>query len=237
MPAFKGFPDGKTPLIPLPEPFFSELLPQIEHLGELKLALHIFWLIEQMEGAFRFVSRSGLEQDSRLQDSLGGTGAAFNAALDEALLRLVTDGVLLEAQVPTSGGSETCCFLNSPRGRAALRAIQSGEWRPFATSAAATAPRPPNIFELYEQNIGPLTPMIADALGEAQDAYPAQWIEDAIRIAVEKNKRNWRYVVAILERWQKEGRHGRKEKPQDRPDSPEAGRKYVEGEYSEFIKH
>lgn len=236
MPAFQGFPDGKMALVSLPEPFFSELLPQIADLNELKLALHIFWLLERMEGAFRFVTFNGLEHDQALQASLGG-GADYPNALAQALQRAVTGRLLLEAQVPVSGGVESCYFLNSPRGRAALRAIQNGEWRPFGAPAAAPATPPPNIFELYEQNIGPLTPMIAEALGEAQDTYPAEWIEDAIRIAVEKNKRSWRYAAAILERWQREGRHGDQKKPQDRPDSPEAGRKYVEGEFSEFIKH
>ena len=41
--------------------------------------------------------------------------------------------------------------------------------------------------------------MIADALREAEDMYPEEWIEDAIDEAVKQNKRSWRYVSAILE--------------------------------------
>ena len=59
---------------------------------------------------------------------------------------------------------------------------------------------------LYEQNIGMLTPMIADELRDAERHYPAEWIADAFREAVELNKRSWRYVVRILERWRVEGR-------------------------------
>ena len=60
---------------------------------------------------------------------------------------------------------------------------------------------------------------MAETLGEAEDTYPAEWIEDALRIAVQRNKRTWRYVAAILERWQREGRHDKKETPKDRPDA------------------
>lgn len=64
----------------------------------------------------------------------------------------------------------------------------------------------PNIFTLYEQNIGLLSPIIADQLKDAADQYPAEWIEEAFRGAVEQNKRKWSYVRAILRRWETEGR-------------------------------
>ena len=79
--------------------------------------------------------------------------------------------------------------------------------------------------------------MIADALGEAEDTYPTHWIEEAIQIAVERNKRSWRYAEAILERWQREGRDARKEKLKDRRDPEEARRQYIEGEFSDFVEH
>jgi len=59
---------------------------------------------------------------------------------------------------------------------------------------------------LYEENIGPLTPLIADALKDAEELYYADWIVDAISLAVKNNKRNWKYCEAILKRWKEEGR-------------------------------
>ena len=51
--------------------------------------------------------------------------------------------------------------------------------------------------------------MIADELREAEELYPEDWIEDAFREAVGQNKRSWRYIARILERWEHEGRgHG-----------------------------
>ena len=64
----------------------------------------------------------------------------------------------------------------------------------------------PNIFTLYEQNIGMLSPMIAEELQDAEKLYPDSWIQDAFREAVDLNKRNWRYITRILERWAAEGK-------------------------------
>ncbi|HWQ83895.1 MAG TPA: DnaD domain protein, partial [Anaerolineales bacterium] len=134
----------------------------------------------------------------------------------------------LTAETPAAHGSpaEAYYFLNSARGRAAVEAIQRGEWRAPANLPGGPdlSLDHPNIYQLYEENIGPLTPMIAETLREAEQTYPMAWIEEAIRLAVEHNKRSWRYAVAILERWQQEGRDER----EDRRDSEAARRRYAE---------
>ncbi len=236
MKKFRGFPEGKAHLTPIPAMFFRELLPEIDHLGELKICLYVFWRLDRMEGAFRSLRREDFATDERLMQSLADSPEQAQAALDEALERAATRGVLIRANLATDQKQETYYFLNSPRGRAAAQALEKGEWRPGAgepSGLAELAAERPNIFRLYEENFGPLTPMIAEALGEAEDSYPAYWIEEAMQIAVEKNARNWRYVVAILERWQNEGRDERK----DRQDSEKDRRRYVEGQYSDFIEH
>ena len=63
----------------------------------------------------------------------------------------------------------------------------------------------PNIFQLYEENVGMLTPLVADELRAAEEEYPAGWVEAAIREAAAGNVRSWRYIEAILERWKREG--------------------------------
>ena len=62
---------------------------------------------------------------------------------------------------------------------------------------------------LYEQNVGPLTPLIADHLVRALETWPVEWIEDAVAESVAYNKRSWRYIQRILEGWQSEGREPR----------------------------
>lgn len=64
---------------------------------------------------------------------------------------------------------------------------------------------PANIFETFEQEIGPLTPTIAEELKEAENVHTGQWVCEALRIASINNKRNWGYAKAILKRWQVEG--------------------------------
>ncbi|MGD9091874.1 MAG: DnaD domain protein, partial [Anaerolineales bacterium] len=119
-------------------------------------------------------------------------------------------------------------FLNTPKGRAAVRAINEGEWLHTGDPQLPVEliPDKPNIYRVYEKNIGPITPMIAEELREAEKTYSPQWIEDAVRVAVENNVRNWRYVSAILERWQLKGRDERK----DRRDTEKARLRYKEWE-------
>lgn len=56
------------------------------------------------------------------------------------------------------------------------------------------------IFKNYEQEFGALTPMIADAVNDDIDTYSAEWVDEAMQIAVKANKRSWNYVQGILKR-------------------------------------
>jgi len=239
MPKFSGLPEGDIKFIPVPAIVVSELLPQIDHLGELKLTIYVFWLMEHQEGAFRYLRKSDLFEDKILMESLSTSPGKAVEVLEESLERAVERGTLLQAEIEIDGKYETLYFVNSPKGRSAVEAVQNGQWHVTGDSQMPIHIKgePPNSFKLYEHNIGPLTPMIAEALGEAEATYPRQWIEDAIRIAVERNKRSWRYAEAILERWQREGRDAQKEELKDRRDSEETRRRYVEGEYSDFVEH
>ena len=82
-----------------------------------------------------------------------------------------------------------------------IESRDSNEW-----NESSTTKKDSNVFSLYESNIGPLTPMIADTLEDAEKTYSADWIADVIQLAVENNKRNWRYCEAILKRWQADGK-------------------------------
>jgi DnaD/phage-associated family protein len=237
MSSFKGFPEGKMRTTPIPEQFFSDVLPQIDHLEELRVTLYAIWKLDQLEGVFRYLVTQDFLDDEHLMHSLGSAPEQAQGILEDALQRAVQRGVLLRADLPLQGAKQAVYFLNSPKGRAAARAIHSGQWRPGMQPPQATLVEQPNIYRLYEENIGPMTPLLAEALQEAEDTYPADWIEDAMRIAVENNKRNWRYVSAILERWNREGRNAKKTKAQDRRDPAKDGSRYVEGEFSDFIEH
>jgi DNA replication protein len=232
---FKGFPEGKIQLTRLPSQLIQELLPDMHHLDELRLVLYFFWRIEYQEGVFRFLNRKDFLEDDQFISSLDPQFGDSNKTLDDALSRAVQRGILLQAVFTKDDQPETIFFINSARGRAAIQAIKQGKWNPGKTVIASVEEigLEKNIFSLYEQNIGPLTPIISDTLRDAEATYPAIWIEDAFKIAVENNKRNWKYIQAILKRWQEEGRDERT----DRRDSEKDGRRYIEGEYADFIEH
>lgn len=217
-------------MTPVPAAFFTELLPAIDHLGELKVSLYALWLLARQSGTRRYFERRDLVEDERLMNALAQPGMAPEDAMDDALERAVARGTLLRA----AGADGTKIFvLNTPKGRAAMEALERGEWTPDHAVGERLEVDRPTIYSLYEQNIGPLTPMIAETLKDAEASYPIAWIEEAVRLAVENNARKWRYIEAILKDWSTRGKDERK----DRGDSQEARRRYVEGEFADFIEH
>ena len=218
MKTFKGFNDSET-FTQLPDTFIHHLLNQIDDMAELKVTLYFLWRLEHMDGPFRALCESDFEAQE-----LGLATNEIHSGLEKAAQR----GSLLRSQHET----DVFYFLNSPRGRAAAQAFAHGQWRESAAITSAPVERP-NIFRLYEENIGPLTPLIADALKDAEETYSTEWIADAIELAVKNNKRNWKYSEAILKRWKEEGR-GEK---QDRRDSEKDRDKYTKGEYADYIEH
>jgi DnaD/phage-associated family protein len=205
---FKGFAPGSPRTVKLPTAFYSDLLPLVDDLAELKVTLFAFYAIQQREGDYRYLRQEDFAQDAPL---LAGLRAAapyddalytLNNALDAACRR----GTLLRADLEFDDGRvERLYFINAEPGRRALMQLERGAWRPGTSEPVELLPERPNIFELYERNIGALTPMVVDLLKSAQADYPADWIEDAIRVAVEKNARHWRFIAAVLERRRKEG--------------------------------
>ena len=232
--SFPGFAAGAARLTAVPETFFTELLPAIDNLAEMKVTLYALWHLEKQEGDLRFIRFEDFAADRRLMAGLTGDSDETLATLVDGLERAVRRGSLLEARPPDAGIDAAVFLLNAPRGRAALRAWENGEWSP----GEAVAPRltledeTPNIFRLYEENIGLLTPMIADALREAEQIFPMAWVEDAMRIAVQNNARSWRYIEKILQSWKDKGRDGT-----DRRDSEKGQLRYDQGEFGEFIEH
>jgi len=233
MDKFEGFPAGEIAFISVPDLFFSGLLPTVDSLPELKVTLHMIWL-RQRQGR-QAVSRAELEADETLARGLAGLGGDPAALLEEGLARAVERGALLHAIVSSASGTHPVYLVNSEGGRQALAAIQAGQ---LGVRGEQVVDRPvaearPNIFELYENNIGLLSPILADELREAEASYPAEWIEDAFRIAAANNVRKWRYVQAILERWATKGRGDEF----DRRNIEKERRWFTDEEFEKFFLH
>lgn len=212
MAAFSGFTSSET-FTQIPDSFIR-LLGEIEDVAELKVALHAIWRIDHMEGNFR-----ALRESDFAVEMLGLEAREIKRGLKKCLER----GTLLKAEHE----AEVLYFLNSPRGRLAVDSFTKGK----LAGVASTTRERSNLFKLYEENIGPLTPLVADMLHEAERNYQSDWFEEAFGIAVSRNIRNWKYVEAILARWKENGKDERK----DQQDIVKDAKRYTDSDFSEFI--
>jgi len=239
MRGFAGFSAGKQPTTAIPNLFFSDLLPLLDDLAELKVTLHLFWLIGRKQGALRYARLAELLKDEQLLSGLVTESAGGEEVLRGALERAVARGTLLHVTVRRGETVEEWYMVNSPAGREVLNKLRDGDLDLLADEAEdlQLQVERPTIFVLYEQNIGMLTPMMAEELREAERRYPAAWIADAFREAVAGNKRSWKYVQAILERWRTEGRGSPRGGTDVPGDAEERKRRYVPEGYEDLIEH
>ncbi len=225
---FAGFPPEAWET-PIPSAFFPRLLPRLTDPVELGIALYVFYLLHRKKDDPRFLTRDELAAEADLAlfldrasrtDGLAADHARSvevrRAALERGLRALVDVGLLLPVSVEGPEGAQDIYFLNAAADRLAAERLRSGElkiapWRPLPEAEPVEPSR--SIYALYEENIGPLAPLVAEELREAEELYPQEWLRPAFERAVANNVRNWNYVAAILKRWEKDG-----------PDYAQAGR-------------
>ena len=232
---FKGFP-AKMQFTPVPNLFFSRLLPQINDMAELKTTLHVLETLYHKRGYPRFVAYRELLANKSLMSSLRQITKPTDEVLRNALEMATSRGTILHIVLDRDGEDEDIYLLNTESDRQIVAKIQSGELRlvelkPERQTYIETEEQP-DIFTLYEQNIGMLTPMMAEELREADRLYPEIWIKDAIKEAVALNKRNWRYIAAILERWSTEGKSDGTYRRDFKKADPD---KYIKGKYGHMV--
>ncbi len=205
---YSGFPRDVR-FTPVPSQLLGPLLEEIDHLGELKCTLRLIWLLNQKKGFPRSISLAELLADEVLVKSLGNPSEGVQVEIRRSLERAVRRGTIASIEMERNGVKHALYTLNTEANRKWLSEMMVKEGLPPSMQpleAIETQPEQPNIYSLYENNIGLLSPMIADQLREAEETYPLSWIEDAFREAVSLNKRNWRYIARILENWRREVR-------------------------------
>ena len=233
---FNGFP-AKMQFTPLPNIFFSQLLPQINDMAELKTTLHILETLYRKRGYPRFVTYKELLTNKSLMSSLNQITKPADELLRSALGMAIKRGTILHVVLDKDGKNEDIYFLNTESDRQIVARIQNGELslaglKTKGQGYIETEEQPDN-FTLYEQNIGMLTPMIAEELREAEKLYPVTWIKDAIKEAVALNKRSWRYIARILERWSSEGKSNGTYRRDFKKTDPD---KYIKGKYGHMVR-
>ena len=237
MKQFNGFP-ARLEYTALPNLFYSALLPQINDINELKVTLHLFKELCRKRGGFRFVTYGELRSSTVLRKSLGGGERPYEATLLEVLEMTTKRGAFLELRMTRDQRDESLYFINTEANQQAVTRIKNGELElgglKTAIEPVTEITEPADIFTLYEENIGMLTPIIADQLKEAEKEYPLVWIKEAIEEAALYNKRNWPYIARILENWSVEG----KSRGTHRRDSAKkmGDDKYITGKYGHMVQ-
>ncbi len=239
MKKFHGFPE-RMRYTPVPNLVFSSLLGEIDDLSELKVTLYLFRVLYEKRGIPRLARLSELAADRALLLAMQEAGAEPpERRLIAALDRACTRGTLLGATLQGEESEDRCYLLNTALNREMLKRVERGELslgQGVARVDWAVLPEQrPTIYDLYEQNIGLLAPLIAEELQQAEEAYPPEWIEDAFREAVSYNRRSWRYVRRILENWATDGR-GEHGKGKRHPKGSESPSKYLEGKYAHLLQ-
>ena len=191
--------------LPLPDKFFESILPRIDDLALLKVTLHLLRLL----GQERALNAGEIRQNKHLHSLLQSSDE-----LGAALEKLVEFGALKVTNAEGEDRTKRHFTLNAAAGHV-------GE----------ASPAKSNVIKVYEENIGAVTPRIADVIREAENDFPQQLIIDAIGYAAERNIRNWRYIRKVLENWQSEGR-GREKTGR----SLERRKQYIAGEWQAQIR-
>ena len=203
---FAGFP-RRSRLTAMPSLLFGRLLEEIDDLAEMKCTLRLVWMLQNSRGFPRYVTIDEIMADRVLIKGLAGAGTDAASEVRRGLGLAVRRGTVVTGSLERGGKILQVYALNSEAERGAFDEMTDA-------AAPAEAPSPsvvpetdtPNIFGLYENNIGMLNPIIAEELKRAEETYPEEWIRDAFREAVTRNKRSWRYIAVILDRWDREGR-------------------------------
>jgi len=196
----------ETDFIPVPDSFFTQAMPKIQDLAELKVVLYVAYLILRKPDHPQFVTYKELKAEScRLSAELG------EETLRQALDSAVEHGALLHSTSNINGMLEDV----------------------YSLTVDSHQPPAVNIFALYEQNIGIIQSTIVEELKEAEKLYPPQWIEEAFKEAAMLNKRSWKYIARILERWASEGKDSGEYRRNIKKIDPD---KYIKGQYGHMVR-
>jgi DnaD/phage-associated family protein len=201
------------PNLALPRSLFTEVLPNLSDLAEIHVTLCMFRSVSESEGPEHPVAEETIFRDPYVRDALRVDGSPnepdrrIGTGLDLAVGR----GTFLKVSAIHQSESRVWYYVNTVANQVTVAAMARGAvvpeqdlWR--GGQPPVIQPERPTVFRLYEQNIGLLTPLIADRLVDALETYPQDWIADAIGEAVSYNRRSWRYINRILENWAVTGR-------------------------------
>ena len=237
MKRFGGFPP-KLRFTSIPEPFFSHLLPEINDIAELKVILYIVHLLYNKKGYPKYITLDELSKNTGLMTGLSSDVSSAEVILKQSLLKAEDRGIILLLDIESASIKNKIVLLNSESDRELYARLRNGDINLPELAATnkntITIPQKAiDIYSLYEQNIGMITPIIAEEISQAQRVYPVSWLQEAIREAANQNKRKWSYISAILERWNSEGKASGTYRGDTKKTDPD---KYIKGKYGHMVQ-
>ena len=194
---FDGFLVATEPGITIPAAFFTDVLPGLVDLSEIQVTLAAFRSpVTKAASSPRLpsglssviaISVPRFVSPAAPANPIGGSPTGLDLATGR--------GTLLRFQADFGETRETWYYVNTPANQALVAAMGRGAIAPPVAiwkerDVPVIQPERPNVFRLYEQNIGLLTPLLADQLIDALETYPAEWIEEAIAESVSYNRRS-----------------------------------------------
>ena len=238
----RGFPPAARQT-GIPSVFFSDVLPQIRDEAELVVSLYVFYLLGRKRGSRRWFVDAELYAEEPLLRALdrltsvsaagGAAGGDARAAVRRGLDAAVGRGTLLRALRKREGRELRLYAVNVPGAAEMLARLGAAIDLPaLDEDDAGEQPVIANIFVLYEENVGVVSPLLAEELRLAEQEYPWPWIEAAFREAVALNRRSWRYIERILQRWRTEG----PDLEAIRRTAERSGRRSLAGRYWRLVK-
>lgn len=223
---FQGFVVATEPSVEMPRAFFTDVLPGLTDLSEIQVTLAFFRIASESGGIEQPIDEGSVRRDRPLRSALRipGSPREPDARIATGLDLAVGRGSLLRFVAEHHDGERIWYYVNTPANQALVSAMARGAVAPPTTvrqtdDMPTIRPERPNVFRLYEQNVGLLTPLIAEQLIAALETYPQPWIEEAIAEAVAYNRRSWRYVQRILDQWATNGRQPPSPRPPSRTGS------------------
>ena len=200
---FQGFPKGAR-YSAIQSHILNGYVEMVGDLAELKTVLRIFWILGNKKGKLRYITPEELCADRILTKSLFADSVEQQKTMVfKALESAVSNKILIKSKFGQN--KVPVYFLNTESNRVLTNSSSQDTniagYDSWEIEKNMTEP-----YSLYEQNIGMITPLIADKIREAEETFPTEWISEAITESVNMNKRNWAYISRILTNWQTEGR-------------------------------
>ena len=193
---------------PTPNLVFGKLLDEIKELNDLKFILRIIWMINQAKRVPKYITLEEIISDRIINSIIPKPNTEPDTFCKLILNKPQLLNLFLYHEININQSNTAVVALNTARNKTMLNKIKGlDKFDSVFQPNGDVSEESPNIFKLYEDNIGTLNPIITDELKYAETTYPSTWITNAFKESVVRNKRSWNYIKTILENWNREGKN------------------------------